>query len=77
MNCPKCGKETLVIDSRPSPGELIRRRRICNACSHRFTTYEITEIRKAEYERSERHEKELIDKMNVIYQFASQSLLEG
>lgn len=46
MKCPFCGKEnTKVIDSRPSDDDSsIRRRRQCEACSKRFTTYENVEI---------------------------------
>ena len=42
MKCPYCGDEnTRVIDSRPAEdGDSIRRRRQCDACSKRFTTYE-------------------------------------
>lgn len=42
MRCVKCQSlEDKVIDSRISKdGALIRRRRECLACSHRFTTYE-------------------------------------
>lgn len=42
MRCPKCGnQEDKVIDSRASrEGSIIRRRRQCLNCSHRFTTYE-------------------------------------
>ena len=42
MLCPSCGaSETRVIDSRPAEGgHSIRRRRQCEACEHRFTTYE-------------------------------------
>lgn len=42
MRCPKCGRvDDKVIDSRGSrEGSVIRRRRECLACSHRFTTYE-------------------------------------
>jgi transcriptional repressor NrdR len=42
MLCPICGSdETRVIDSRPAEsGEAIRRRRLCEACQNRFTTYE-------------------------------------
>ena len=42
MKCPYCGKEdTRVIASRPADGDTsIRRRRICDACGKRFTTYE-------------------------------------
>ena len=42
MKCPFCGHlESSVVDSRVSAtGELIRRRRSCEACERRFTTYE-------------------------------------
>ena len=42
MNCPFCNTpETKVIDSRPTEeGQAIRRRRECEACGKRFTTYE-------------------------------------
>jgi transcriptional repressor NrdR len=42
MECPDCGAtDTRVIDSRPAEaGSAIRRRRECESCSHRFTTYE-------------------------------------
>ncbi|NLY96633.1 MAG: transcriptional repressor NrdR, partial [Clostridiaceae bacterium] len=42
MKCPFCGfTEDKVIDSRPTEeNEAIRRRRECNACKKRFTTYE-------------------------------------
>jgi transcriptional repressor NrdR len=42
MRCPRCEQSgTRVIDSRDlESGSTIRRRRECEACSHRFTTYE-------------------------------------
>ena len=45
MKCPFCGNEdTKVIDSRPSEeNNSIRRRRQCDVCSERFTTYEKVE----------------------------------
>lgn len=45
MKCPFCGcMESKVIDSRPTDdGERIRRRRECEKCQKRFTTYEIIE----------------------------------
>ncbi|MBO7632594.1 MAG: transcriptional repressor NrdR [Lachnospiraceae bacterium] len=45
MKCPFCGDEnTKVIDSRPSEEtNAIRRRRQCEKCSKRFTTYEKVE----------------------------------
>lgn len=45
MKCPYCNVEnTRVIDSRPADdGNTIRRRRQCDACMKRFTTYEKVE----------------------------------
>ncbi len=45
MKCPFCGHlEDKVIDSRAAgTGEVIRRRRECEACARRFTTYERVE----------------------------------
>lgn len=42
MRCPYCGADdTRVVDSRPvEGGAAIRRRRACEACEQRFTTYE-------------------------------------
>ncbi len=42
MRCPKCSHtDDKVIDSRTvRNGDVIRRRRVCLECGHRFTTYE-------------------------------------
>ena len=42
MKCPFCSHEnTRVIDSRPAEdNNSIRRRRVCDVCGKRFTTYE-------------------------------------
>ena len=42
MKCPYCGNtDTRVVDSRPADdGATIRRRRCCDECGKRFTTYE-------------------------------------
>ena len=42
MKCPFCGHDnTRVIDSRPAEdNNSIRRRRVCDECDKRFTTYE-------------------------------------
>ncbi|MGE5390995.1 MAG: transcriptional regulator NrdR [Deltaproteobacteria bacterium] len=47
MRCPYCQDfESRVVDSRSSEdGTTIRRRRECNACKRRFTTYERVEER--------------------------------
>jgi transcriptional repressor NrdR len=46
MKCPFCGSvENKVIDSRLSQGdEVTRRRRECEKCTRRFTTYERIEL---------------------------------
>lgn len=45
MKCPFCSRDnTRVIDSRPADdNSSIRRRRLCDACKKRFTTYEKVE----------------------------------
>ena len=44
MKCPFCAIEnTKVIDSRPTDDSSIRRRRQCDECGKRFTTYEKVE----------------------------------
>ena len=45
MKCPFCGSDnTRVIDSRPADDNTsIRRRRMCDECNKRFTTYEKVE----------------------------------
>ncbi|MGN0307869.1 MAG: transcriptional regulator NrdR [Lachnospiraceae bacterium] len=45
MKCPFCSHEnTRVIDSRPADeNNSIRRRRVCDECGKRFTTYEKVE----------------------------------
>lgn len=46
MNCPNCQfEDTKVLDSRPvEEGSAIRRRRECEKCGFRFSTYEEIEI---------------------------------
>lgn len=45
MKCPYCSSDnTRVIDSRPADdNSSIRRRRLCDSCGKRFTTYEKVE----------------------------------
>lgn len=45
MKCPFCGQDnTRVVDSRPADdNSSIRRRRMCDVCGKRFTTYEKVE----------------------------------
>jgi transcriptional repressor NrdR len=46
MQCPTCrAPDSRVVDSRlGKDGDAIRRRRHCEACGHRFTTYERVEL---------------------------------
>lgn len=41
MECPLCNRPTRVLESRRAAGgDATRRRRVCSACGHRFTTFE-------------------------------------
>lgn len=46
MKCPFCGKDnTRVVDSRPvGDNTAIRRRRLCDSCGKRFTSFEKVEM---------------------------------
>ncbi|MDO9105019.1 MAG: transcriptional regulator NrdR [Methylovulum sp.] len=46
MRCPFCAAhDTRVLDSRlANDGDQVRRRRECNACKERFTTFEAAEL---------------------------------
>ncbi len=46
MRCPFCGAhDTRVLDSRlANEGDQVRRRRECNICKERFTTFEVAEL---------------------------------
>lgn len=40
MDCPYCGAESKVVESRHTEDNSIRRRRECMACGRRFNTFE-------------------------------------
>ena len=65
MQCPKCGKNSRVLDTRTAEkGNAIRRRRICTACGQRFTTFEkIEDMPLVVVKKSGR--KELFDRSKV------------
>jgi transcriptional repressor NrdR len=69
MNCNNChAADTKVIESREvASGESIRRRRMCMACEHRFTTYE----------RMERPQLIVIKKNNMRELFNREKLMAG
>ena len=44
MKCPYCGSENLkTLETRDSPDNTVRRRKECDSCERRFTTYEYIE----------------------------------
>ena len=68
MKCPFCGEiDTQVIDSRVSEdGTSIRRRRRCQVCSKRFTTYETVELRLPQVVKSNGNRSDFsVDKIRV------------
>ena len=67
MRCPFCGAEdTRVVDSRPAEaGATIRRRRSCEHCGNRFTTYERREAAVMVRKRDGRVEPFSADKVRV------------
>lgn len=69
MRCPFCGHpDSRVVDSREAlEGAAIRRRRLCPACSRRFTTYE----------RREEFSPRVIKRDGRREEFRRQKLLEG
>ena len=69
MKCPKCqGSESKVVESRDvASGESIRRRRECEECGTRFTTYE----------RVERPNLIVVKKDNTREVFDREKILKG
>ena len=67
MRCPFCGADdTRVVDSRPADaGAAIRRRRHCETCGNRFTTYERRESVPMVLKRDERREPFSADKVRA------------
>ncbi len=72
MRCPFCqARDSRVVDSRElGGGESIRRRRECNACGRRFTTYERIEsgglmVVKRDGRREEFDARKLRDKLRI------------
>ncbi|NPA38588.1 MAG: transcriptional repressor NrdR [Candidatus Nanohaloarchaeota archaeon] len=65
MRCPFCGhEETRVIDSRYTDDmKVIRRRRVCEECGKRFTTYERADLNILVIKRDGRREEFRIEKI--------------
>lgn len=43
--CPKCGSESIVLETRPREDRPLLRRRLCLSCKLRWSTHEIRYIR--------------------------------
>ncbi|OLO27846.1 transcriptional regulator NrdR [Alkalihalophilus pseudofirmus] len=69
MRCPACEfNGTKVLDSRPShEGKSIRRRRECEACNYRFTTFETVE----------EHPIIIVKKDGTRQEFSREKILRG
>ena len=66
MRCPACGhSDSKVLDSRPTENGSIKRRRECEKCKHRFTTYEIIDSYPAIVIKKN-GTKEIFDKNKII-----------
>jgi len=67
MKCPFCGNlDSQVKDSRPSEdGGAIRRRRQCDTCGARFTTFERVQLRDLIVLKSD-GEKEMFDREKLL-----------
>lgn len=67
MRCPFCGHEaSQVKDSRPTDdGAAIRRRRQCEGCAARFTTFERIQLRDLVVVKSE-HRREAFDREKLL-----------
>lgn len=79
MPCPKCRSKSFVLETRSS-NDMVRRRRECPACDHRWTTLEafdtdtqvakldttVSRQMKALQKRTRHLEAELVDLTNAV-----------
>ena len=64
MNCPKCdSRSTYVIETRPDINGENRRRRRCESCKWRFTTYEIHKHNVLNDHEIEKNKEELVNSL--------------
>lgn len=72
MHCPFCASSrTRVVDSRPiEGGAAIRRRRACESCDNRFTTYERSVVPLMVQKRDGRFEPFQVDKIRAGFESA-------
>jgi len=72
MQCPICASSrTRVVDSRPiEEGAAIRRRRLCEGCHNRFTTYERSVVPLMVRKRDGRFEPFQVEKIRAGFESA-------
>lgn len=72
MQCPFCASaRTQVVDSRPiEAGSAIRRRRLCEGCGNRFTTYERSAVPLVVRKRDGRLEPFQVEKIRAGFESA-------
>ena len=87
MDCPKCHRSsfdfegsTKVLESRSDKKGGVRRRRVCPACSYRFTTYEISQNLLVDFNKDEiitykQNAYKVINKSREIVLFAFDKIL--
>ena len=62
VDCPLCTASSRVIDSRPHTHGAVYRRRECDRCRHRWTTYEVLERAYKRMQRVEAVVAELLER---------------
>tara|TARA_R100001443_G_scaffold46044_1_gene59044 strand:+ start:246 stop:494 length:249 start_codon:yes stop_codon:yes gene_type:complete len=80
MNCPKCdSRSTYVIETRPDLNGEKRRRRECQDCKWRFTTYEVHSYNLLDDDKIKKHKeglmKSLVDAESLLEKIKAQALL--
>jgi transcriptional regulator NrdR family protein len=74
--CIKCGADSRVTDSRPRPNGVMRRRRVCKECAHKWTTEEVTVDKRGNFLRDRAQAKRLRYASGIIDRFFKQFLSE-
>ena len=80
MNCPKCdSRSTFVLETRPDINGENRRRRECQDCKWRFTTYEVHSYNLLDDDKIKKHKeglmKSLVDAESLLEKIKAQALL--
>tara|TARA_R100000458_G_scaffold30079_1_gene27610 strand:+ start:252 stop:500 length:249 start_codon:yes stop_codon:yes gene_type:complete len=64
MNCPECdSRSTFVLETRPDINGEIRRRRECQDCKCRFTTYEVHSSNMLDDNEIQKNKEELVNSL--------------